>query len=465
MACTTILVGKKASNNGSTFIARNDDSPSGKFHVKKLVSVDPSKQPRHYEATGSSFTIELPDNPLRYSMVPNVNPIEGVWPAAGFNSANVGMSATETITSNPHVLGADPYVSNGLGEEDLVLIILPYIRSAREGVIRLGKLLEQYGTSEPNGIAFSDKDEIWWLETIGGHHWIARKVPDDEVVIMPNQFGLDNFDFDDAFINQKEHLCSLDLKTFMEKYHLDCNLDGSKFNPRLVFGSSSDSDHVYNTPRAWYLAKRLGHDEYSPEDDNVPWSLKPNKKITVEDVKYLLSSHYQGTPYDPYGKGNDADKTKYRPIGISRTSFMACLEVRNSVSEELSAVEWICFGSNPFNAFVPLYANVRKYPEYFSNVTTDVSTNNLYWNSRLIGCLADSHFNSTAIYIERYQNAVANSSHALLNKYDDLNDPSILEIANQEISDMVQLQTQRVLNTLTYVVSCAMKNGFARSDN
>ncbi len=464
MACTTILVGKRASNNGSTLVARNDDSPSGKFHVKKLVSVDPSRQPRHYEAKGSSFTIELPDNPLRYSMVPNVDPTEGIWPAAGFNSENVGMSATETITSNPRVLGADPYVSNGLGEEDLVSIVLPYIHSAKEGVIRLGKLLEQYGTSEPNGIAFSDNNDIWWLETIGGHHWIARRVPDDRVVIMPNQFGLDNFDFDDALVSQKECMCSPDLKAFINKYHLDCNI-GEEFNPRLAFGSSSDSDHVYNTPRAWYIAKRLGYDEFSPEDDNIPWSVVPKKKITVEDVKYLLSAHYQGTPYDPYGKGSDADKSKYRPIGISRTSFMACLEVRNGVPSELSAVEWICFASNPFNAFVPLYANVKKFPEYFSNTTLDVNTNNFYWNSRLISCLADSHFNITSIHIERYQNAVANLSHMLLNKYDELADGSLLEQANQELSDMAQKQTQKVLNTLTYVVSCVMKNGFARSDN
>ncbi len=282
---------------------------------------------------------------------------------------------------------------------------------------------------------------------------------------MPNQFGLDNFDFDDALVSQKECMCSSDLKTFMEKFNLDCNLEGNKFNPRLAFGSASDSDHVYNTPRAWYMAKRLGHNEYSPEDDNIPWSLKPNKKITVEDVKYLLSSHYQGTPYDPYGKGEEKDKSKYRPIGISRTSFMACLEVRNNVAPELSAVEWICFGSNPFNAFVPLYANVKSFPKYFSEVTTDVSTNNLYWNSRLIACLADSHFNICSIHIERYQNAVANAAHNLLNKYDSLESPSDLEMANQEISDMAQLYTQRVLNTLTYVVSCAMKNGFARSDN
>ena len=63
----------------------------------------------------------------------------------------------------------------------------------------MGSLLEQYGTYEMNGIAFQDADEIWWLETIGGHHWIARKVPDDVYVMMPNQFGMDQFDLEDAF--------------------------------------------------------------------------------------------------------------------------------------------------------------------------------------------------------------------------------------------------------------------------
>ena len=58
-------------------------------------------------------------------------------------------------------------------------------------MLRLGKLLEEYGTYEMNGIAFQDVDEIWWLETIGGHHWMARRVPDDSYVVMPNQLGID----------------------------------------------------------------------------------------------------------------------------------------------------------------------------------------------------------------------------------------------------------------------------------
>ena len=257
MACTTILVGKKASNDGSTMIARNDD---GNFCAKKLVVVEPQKQGKTYTSKIGKLKIELPDNPLRYSMLPNVVKDDGVWPASGVNALGVGMTATETITSNPRVMGADPYVepekgkAGGIGEEDLVLLVLPYIHSAREGVLRLGALLEKYGTYEPNGIAFNDSDEVWWLETIGGHHWIARRVPDDRYVVMPNQFGLDNFSFEDAYGAKKENMCSPDLKEFVEKHHLALDQGGS-FNPRLAFGSRDDSDHVYNTPRAWYMLR------------------------------------------------------------------------------------------------------------------------------------------------------------------------------------------------------------------
>ena len=236
MGCTTLLVGKKATNDGSTMVARTDD---GHFDVKKMVVVLPKI---------SHLEIELPDNPMRYTACPSVDLKRGIWAATGINEANVGMTATETITSNPRVIGADPYVEyekdektgketpGGIGEEDIVVLVLPYIKTAREGILRLGALLEQYGTYEANGIAINDENEAWWLETIGGHHWIARRVEDNEYVMMPNQFGMDRFDLADAYGKQEKNLCSKDLKEFVEKYHLNVNNIDDEFNPRLIFG-------------------------------------------------------------------------------------------------------------------------------------------------------------------------------------------------------------------------------------
>ena len=193
MSCTTILVGKKASYDGSTIIARDDDSGSGRYDPKKFVVVAPQEQPRHYRSVLSHVEIDLPDDPCRYSIVPNVLPNRGILAEAGVNERNVAMSATETIAVNERVLAADPLVvlqpadeadgkpevPGGIGEEDIITLILPYVSTAREGVKRLAELLETYGTYESNGIIISDVDEIWYVETIGGHHWIARRVPDD----------------------------------------------------------------------------------------------------------------------------------------------------------------------------------------------------------------------------------------------------------------------------------------------
>ena len=278
MACTTILVGKNASYDGSTVIARNDDSGSGHFTAKKFTVYQPQDYPAVYKSVISGVEIPLPAGGLRMTAVPNAVEGKGLWAASGVNAANVGMTATETITSNPRVLGADPLVKNGIGEEDIVYLVLPYVRTAREGAQRLGSLLEQYGTYEMNGIAFQDVDEIWWLETIGGHHWMARRVPDDVYVVMPNQLGIDTLDLDDALGAQKDFMCSADLRDFIAKYHLDLSQDGA-LNPRDAFGSHDDADHVYNTPRGWYMLRYFnpntfawdGADaDFTPRSDDLP---------------------------------------------------------------------------------------------------------------------------------------------------------------------------------------------------
>ena len=493
MPCTTILVGKKASYDGSTMIARNDDSGAGHFTPKKFVVVRPEEQPKVYQSVISHVKVELPENPMRYTAVPNAVEGEGIWAASGVNEAGVGMTATETITSNPRVLGADPLVvyqpaedgkeeaPGGIGEEDIVCLVLPYIRSAREGVKRLGSLLEQYGTYEMNGIAFQDPDEIWWLETIGGHHWMARRVPDEAYVVMPNQLGIDSFDLEDAFGAQKTHMCSADLKEFIDAHHLDLSQDGV-LNPRDAFGSHDDADHVYNTPRAWFMERYLnphtckwdGPDaRYTPVSDDIPWCMEPEKKITVEDVKYLLSSHFQGTPYDPYvSYGERSMRGAYRSIGVNRTDFCALIQMRPGKPAGCGAVEWLAFASNAFNVMVPFYADVEETPEYLANTTAEVSTDNFYWTSRMIAAMADASYSKSLIHVERVRERVAAKSHALLNRYDALLEKetdaaarkTLRQEANRAVADMVKKEMADTLNKVLYELSGQMKNAYSRSD-
>ncbi|WP_159796789.1 C69 family dipeptidase [Streptococcus halichoeri] len=465
MSCTTILVGKKCSYDGSTLVARTEDSQNGVFTPKKMAFVSPKQQPPVYRSVLSSFEMMLPDNPLAYTSVPDALGKDGIWGAAGVNEVNVAMSATETITTNARVLGADPLVASGIGEEDMLTLVLPYIHSAREGVLRLGEILEQYGTYESNGIAFSDENEIWWLETVGGHHWIARRVPDDAYVTNPNQLGIDYFEFN----NPEDYLASADIREFVSKYHLDLTYSNEHFNPRYAFGSQKDKDRHYNTPRAWFMQKYLNPEiEQDPRSFAIPWCRKPYRKVTIEDVKYVLSSHYQDTVYDPYGpEGNAQTQRSFRPIGINRTSQTALLQIRSDQPKEISAIQWMSFGAMPFATFVPFFTQVKDMPDYFTNTNEDVSTNNFYWMNRLIAVMADAHFYQHEASIEDYIERTMALGHAMIHDVEEAlaaGESVNLTQKNQDMSDAIQQETQLLLNKVVFDASNLMTNRFSLSD-
>lgn len=519
MACTTILVGKGATNDGSTIIARNEDCENGAFNAKSMMVVKPEDQPRKYTGVTNHLTIELPDDPLRYTCTPNTDPSAGIWGEAGINSANVAMTATETISSNARVLGADPLVCykpakgtegsadfepeqpGGIGEENLLTIILPYIRTAKEGVKRMGALLEEYGTYEMNGVAFADEDEIWYIETIGGHHWIARRVPDDAYVAQPNRLGIDKFDLVDAFSDQNEFMCSKDLPEWMAENHLDVTLSDTKstgflegfvdddkfhgiprfFNPREAFGSYTWLDEVYNNSRAWYICSMLNMDspdfhgidpKYGPQSFDIPWCMTPKTKISVMDVKNLLSSTYDGTIYDPYGlQGTDESRHRFRDIGINRTCECSVLTIRPYAPEKAKAVQWVAFGSGPFNTAIAMFTNVNAIPDYLAT-GMEVSTDKFYWVNRMVAALADPEFFANFESISAYQQQTMADGYAAIHEMDkklvgmsDEEAEKTLEQSNERLVAKVKAANSDLLGEVLFERSLHMKNAFGASDH
>jgi dipeptidase len=278
---------------------------------------------------------------------------------------------------------------------------------------------------------------------------------------------------------------------FIEKYHLDRTMDLDKeekdlrkvtdFDARGAFGSHDDADHTYNTQRAWFILRYLnpntftweGPDaDFTPMSDNMPWSLVPERKISIEEVKYALSGHYQNTEYDPYGGfGPEEWREKFRPIGINRNTVLSVTQIRPYMPEEIRCLQWVAFGSNAFNSLVPFYTNVEDTPEYMKNTTAKVSTDSFYWSNRLIAALADPHFQQCANLIEQYQNKVAYESHRHIHESDDAftgekpqNVCRFLEERNQKISDFTQECTDDLMDKVLFTVSMQMRNKFSRSD-
>lgn len=151
-ACTSILIGKNATVDGSVMIGRNEDSrPAWPKHFV----VHPAKTTPNatFKSTDNTFEMPLPEAAAKYTATPEWSDKYGVFEEDGINEFGVAMSATESTYSNDRVLAADPLVKDGIGEEAMITVTLPYIKSAREGVARL--VLSLRNTALTNQTGFS----------------------------------------------------------------------------------------------------------------------------------------------------------------------------------------------------------------------------------------------------------------------------------------------------------------------
>lgn len=301
----------------------------------------------------------------------------------------------------------------------------------------MGKYLEKYGTYESNGVAFSDKDEVWYMETIGGHHWAAQRVPDDCYVAAPNWFSITDFDFD-----SDDTMASADLEKMIKNYHLDIDGTGNPYNFRHIFGSHDDSDYEYNIPRQWYIQKLFNpSEEHEPDDPELPFAKKPEHLLTIEDFKYALSSRYQHTKYDPYGQeGTDADHHAFRPIGFQRNQELSILQIRNDVPAKIAGVQWLSLGPNAFNGSAPYYTNVLDTPAAYRDTHEHFSIQDMYWLTHVIATIVDEHPFRYNVSIEAMkQSTLAAGRHILLET-----DKAVQDLDGKQLQEKLQTANNQI---------------------
>lgn len=476
-SCTAMLVGKNASIDGSTMIARDEDGYNG--INPKTFKVFPAKDytGEHYVSDYNGLEVDMDGKGCRYTATPNgahqLNDGHGVgrWDEQGINEYNVAMSATETESTNPRVLGHDPLVENGVDEDSMVYLVLPFIKSAREGVQRLGSLIEKYGTGETNGIAFNDKDEVWYLETAGGHQWVAQRIPDDAYAIAPNNMCIQEIDFDDP----DNFMYAAGIRDFVEKYHLNPYPD--KFNFRKIFATEDEADAYYNTPRTWYGQKLFNPSiEQEPTSQDMPFIRQPEKKIAVEDVEFFLSSHYNQTPYDPmgtYSSGNSDEMKRFRSIALDRNQSSCILQIRNDVPAEYAAIQWINFGFYCYSPYVPFFTNINDTPANYATASeTFHPEKSAYWMYKLLQVIVEPRYhefinevnafrdNAQSYGIGRVNNVLENAKGKEGKELTDY-----LTAENNITAQHVSEAAQKLINSLVHQTLLNSKFQFERGDN
>ena len=392
MACTGLLVGKKASVDGSVMISYAADSHSlyGELYRWPAADWAPGTMLDIVEWDTGKPLGQIPQVAHTYSVVGNMNEHQ--------------LAITESTFGGRHELvdttGIMDYGS-------LIYVTLQHAKTAREAIQVMIDLVKEYGYySGGESFSIADKNEAWIMEMVGkgvgnkGAIWVAIRIPDDCIAAHANQSRIQQIPFDD----KENCLYSPDVVSFArEKGYFkgkDNEFSFAKAYCPYDFGALRGCE-----ARVWSFFRKYDKtmDKYAdfikgdPSKEPMPLYIKPDRKLSVQDVQAAMRDHYEGTDLDmtkdegagpykvPYRwrpmtfKVDGQEYTNERAIATQQTGFVIVPQMRNWLPDEIGGILWFGVDDADMAVFNPIYCSVYDAPECYRVGNGDLL--NFSWTS------------------------------------------------------------------------------------
>lgn len=351
--CYTILVGKSASADGSVILAHNeDDSGDNIVNVRKIPPHDYGATRKVALGQGAIYETDGRTNGFLWI---EVAPQE-------YSDTFINEYGVVVVSDSCPTRETKGELTDGGVAYMLRRLIGEKAKTAREAVMLAGGLIEKYGyRGSGRTYSIADKNEAWMLAAVQGRHWIAERVPDDEVAIIPNHMTIRQIRLDDpaCFLGSK------DLVAYAAAIGwYDPTKDGPFDFKKAYSLPSTDLLTDHNTLRHWRGLSLISGGEWAIGED-YPFSVKPAEKVTVETLMAILRDHYEGTPYDATDgyKTGTPNKTKFRTICTATTVNTLIASLNASRPEPLSISLWLALGKPDTTVFLPMYYAGENLPE------------------------------------------------------------------------------------------------------
>lgn len=390
-ACSGFIVGKDLTADGSTLFGRTEDypyAPDGGRHNKNYVVVPAKtyKDGDKLEDESTGFSYPHLASEMKYTAVYDSdrgNGSNGDFAAHGFNEAGVSMTATVSATPNDRVLKADPLVEDGLAEAAMVDLALPRSKTAREVIENVAKVIEEKGSAEGNIIVGADKNELWYMEILSGHQYVAIKFPSDKYAVFANTYYLGHVDF-----NDKENvIASKDVEAIAKKadsYKTDKDgnfLIAKSYGPEKYMERNRSRTYAgikWMDPKA-----KVNYDDESFDLLREPTD--PNKKYTLHDViaeqrnRFEHLPEYKADDLVEVGKKIDTNVYKYA-LGNENVIDAHIYQIKPNLPTAFGGVMWLGLAQSRNTPYVPFYGNVENTYEAFQNRSTKYDAKSWYWS-------------------------------------------------------------------------------------
>lgn len=401
-ACSNLIVGKKASVDGSVMVSYNADDYGMFGHLCHYpAGTHPKGTMRQiYDWDSGVYHGEIEEAPVTYNVIGNINEFQ--------------LSIGETTYG-----GREEMVdSTGiLDYGSLIYVTLQRAKTAREAISVMTSLVEKYGyNSEGETFSICDPNEAWIMEMQGtgagskGVVWVALRIPDDAICAHANQSRIGKFNMKD----KKNVLYSKNVISYARKMGWFNGKD-SEFSWKNTYAFPDFSGRRFCDARVWsffnhyaddfdrYLPWALGKDK---DAEDMPLWIVPNRKLSVADVENGMRDHYEGTalaldttsigggiyemPYRPTPLTFTVDGKQYfneRPISTQQTAFTFVSQLRSWLPREIGGVLW--FGNDDANmvAYTPVYCGNTVQPACYNTKGADAvtfSSDNAFWLCNMV---------------------------------------------------------------------------------
>lgn len=401
-ACSNLIVGKKASFDGSVMVSYNADDYGMFGHLCHYpAGTHPKGSMRQiYDWDSGVYHGEIEEAPVTYNVIGNINEFQ--------------LSIGETTYG-----GREEMVdSTGiLDYGSLIYVTLQRAKTAREAISVMTSLVEKYGyNSEGETFSICDPNEAWIMEMQGtgagskGVVWVAMRIPDDAICAHANQSRIGKFNMKD----KKNVLYSKNVISYARKMGWFNGKD-SDFSWKITYAFPDFSGRRFCDARVWsffnhyaddfdrYLPWALGKDK---DAEDMPLWIVPNRKLSVADVENGMRDHYEGTalaldttsigggiyemPYRPTPLTFTVDGKQYfneRPISTQQTAFTFVSQLRSWLPREIGGVLW--FGNDDANmvAYTPVYCGNTVQPACYNTKGADAvtfSSDNAFWLCNMV---------------------------------------------------------------------------------
>lgn len=391
-ACTNLIVGKKASADGSVIVSYSADSygmfgflchyPAAQHPAGAMRSI--------YDWDSGKYLGQIKEAKQTYNVIGNMNEFQ--------------------VTIGETTFGGRPELVDTTGVMDygsLIYVALQRSRTAKEAIKVMTDLVKEYGYySSGESFSIADPNEVWIMEMIGkgpgmkGAVWVAVRIPDDCIVAHANQSRIHKFN-----MNDKDNcLYSPDVISFAREkgYFNGANKDFSfadAYCPLDFSGLRACEARVWSYYNMFSKATGQAYLSYVQGESSEPMPLyvKPDRKISVRDIQQAMRDHYEGTPLDitkdmgagpfnmPYRlspltfKVDDTEYFNERPISTQQSAFTFVAQMRASMPDAIGGVLWFGLDDANMTVFTPVYCNTDRVPNVYAEGNGDCVT--FSWDS------------------------------------------------------------------------------------